>query len=52
LDILAIFLIFFPALIAPEKPWQNATFRYNKANQFRSQFLMSFIDWDAISGDG
>jgi hypothetical protein len=43
---------FSSGLYCPESRWQNATFSYNKADQFRSKFLTSFIDWNAISGDG
>jgi hypothetical protein len=43
---------FLPGFIARKSRWQNATFSYNKAGQFRSKFLLSVIDWNAISGDG
>jgi len=52
LDILAIFLAFLPAAIVRKKPTTRCRIRNDEGDHFRSLFLMSLVDWDAISGDG
>lgn len=46
------FPIFFPAAIIGKKPVARCHTGKNKGDYFRSLFLMSFVDGDAISGDG